>query len=230
VKSTGTAFKDVQAENEKKAKAITDALTALKIDSLVVRTAPMDVQMQANPFGPPPFGPPPGGIPPGAAPAGPGPAAQPKENATFTVTNSFTVEIKNADQEKLIALADRVLSAAVTQGANTGAVPDRGNRFGPGFNGGESGTKVEFYRTDASAEREKATKAAVAAALSNAKAAAGGAKDATTIDVKIKDVTTLTDQPNNPFGLFGGLGGGPNQPDAAGETDLTVTVSVTCTF
>ena len=236
VKTTGTSFADVRADNEKKTKRIADALAGLKIDGLAVRTAPMDVQMQPDP-GPQPGQPPgpggpPIGFPPGAGPglggpAGPPPGAAPKDGVSYTVTHSFSVEIKNADVDKLVAAADRVLAAAVSQGANAGAVAAGNNYYGPmGLGGGVSsgGTRLEFYRQDPNAERQQALKQAVAAALANAKAAAGGA------DVAVKEVVTLTDQPSTPFGLLGGGLGLPASPDITGETEVTVSVSVTCTY
>jgi uncharacterized protein YggE len=229
VKSTGDSFADVQAQNEKKAKKIADALTALKIEGLTIRTAPIDVQMQPA-FGGPPFGipggppggPPGVGVPPGVPPGGP-PAPPPgKENQSYTVTHSFSVEIQHADSDKLTALADKVLSTAISQGANTSAATDRNSPFGFGQGGpGESGTRVEFFKVDGNAERQKALKQAVAAAVANAKAAAGGA------DVTIKDVVNLTDQPNSAFGAM--FGGPATRADPTGETDVTVSVSVTCT-
>ena len=82
---------------------------------------------------------------------------------------------------------------------------------------------MELYKSDPNADRQKALKLAVAAAVANAKAVAGGA------DVTVKDILTITDQPrDNPFGFGGGMAAGHG--DILGETDVTVSVSVTFTY
>jgi uncharacterized protein YggE len=229
VRSKGGTFKAAQEENEAKVKKISEALTALKINGLQVRVAPMDVQVQTD-AGNFPF---PGGGGPGGGPMGPGPGpgglpgpggppGKPAETATYNVTHSFTVTAREKDVEKLVGLADKVLSTAVTNGANAAAVFPYNPMGGIGGIQPVSGTKVEFFKEDETELRRQALTQAVTAALANAKAVAGGA------NLTVRDVVTLTDQPaNSPF--FGGFGS-PARSDITGEYDVTVNVSVTYSY
>src|SRR5262249_26113789 len=124
VRSKGGTFKAAQEENEGKVKKISDALAALKGNGLQLRVAPMDGQVQTD-GGFPGIGIPGGGpmgVGPGGLPGPGGPPVKPAETNTYVVTHSFTVTAKDKDPEKLVGLADKVLSTAVANGSNAAAV------------------------------------------------------------------------------------------------------------
>lgn len=177
---------------------------------------------------PPPMGvaPPIGGPP---MPIGPG-----GWGGSFEVTRSFTVVATFGKEggagklEDIVAVADKVLAAAVTAGATEApafATPAQNPFGGIGVGGQQTSNRVEFYRANLTALRQEAIKLAVADALANAKVAAGAA------NLTTKDIVTITDQ--SQFGGPFGIGGGAmntGRGEVMGEQELTMTLSVTFNY
>lgn len=261
VKAGGQDFKTASAECDKKAASVEKALKDLKIGGLEIKKGPLNFTQHAGGFGPgfPGGGPVPGGPPPGNVPgAAPPPAppamgvdvlaAQPlpgggppplapgwggsfEVSRTFTVIATFGKQDGAGNLDEIVAVADKLLSAAVTAGATEApafTTPAQ-NPFG-GFGGGGMGgryavNRIEFYRANLAPLRQEAIKLAVADALANAKVAAGAA------NLTTKDIVSITDQ--SQFGGPFGLGGGAvntGRGEVLGEQELTMTLSVTFSY
>jgi hypothetical protein len=173
---------------------------------------------------------PPGFVPPGG-PGRPGWTGPCEVTRTFTVVAPFGKDGGAGKLDDIVAVADKILAAAVTAGATEAPVfaSSVGGPLG-GLGIGGPGThqapvqRIEFSRANLGALRQEAIKAAVADALANAKAAAGAA------NLTTKDIVSITDQ-----GHFGplGLGGQPQHTgrgEVLGEMELTVTLAVTFSY
>lgn len=164
----------------------------------------------------------------------------------FQLTQGFVATIKNADPVKLIDGANKVLFAAADAGVMLAVGNQNGNQFGGGGVGGlgiggfggpgigfpfqgnvmaQNAPRVVLFRTDEKDARRKALEMAVADAMANAKAMAKGG------DVKILDTIAISDPPTTNAGqpIFDGMGGMPAD-SSTGEMDVTVKVTVTCTY
>ena len=132
----------------------------------------------------------------------------------YRLTNSFSVLVLDKDTTRLSANAGRVLDTALENGANFVQ------------------RMVAFRHDDAEIKRDGLTKA-VEDALANAQAIATGAK------VRISGTFALNGQPEYQFGFgqcgltttlqAGGEGVG-NTPVIVGDLEITIRVSVTCTY
>jgi uncharacterized protein len=133
----------------------------------------------------------------------------------YQVTNSFTVLVKDKDSVRLSANASRVLDTALENGANLVQ-------------------QIVAFREDEAEIRREGLSKAVEAALANANAIAEGAK------VRIKETFTLQGQPEYSYGpgqcgltnriLVAGEGGAGETPVIVGDLEVTIRVSVTCTY
>ncbi len=157
----------------------------------------------------------------------------------FHLTQGFVVTIKNNDGAKLIDSVNSLLLAAAEAGVQLpgpnnspfvpgGAFRGGGFSFGGAFGGNvpnQSGPRVVLFRADDRESRRKALELAVADAMANAKAMAKGG------DVKIVDTVAISDPPATSAGhpVFDGLGAPPADA-STGEIDLTVKVTVTCSY
>jgi uncharacterized protein len=132
----------------------------------------------------------------------------------YRVTNSFSVLVQDRDAAKLSQNASRVLDTALENGANFVQ------------------RMVAFRHDDAEIKRDGLTKA-VEDALANARAIAAGAK------VHVSGTFALNGQPEYYYGqgqcgltntlVAGGEGVG-DTPVIVGDLEITIRVSVTCTY
>ena len=132
----------------------------------------------------------------------------------YRVTNSFSVLVLDKDTTRLSNNAGRVLDTALENGANFVQ------------------RMVAFRHDDADIKRDGLTKA-VEDALANAQAIAAGAK------VRVRGTFSLNGQPEYSFGqgqcgltttlVAGGEGVG-DTPVIVGDLEITIRVSVTCTY
>ncbi len=132
----------------------------------------------------------------------------------YRVTNSFSVLVQDKDAAKLSQNASWVLDTALENGANF------------------IQRMVVFRHDDSEIKREGLTKA-VEDALANARAIAAGAK------VRVTGTFALNGQPEYSFGqgqcgltntlVVGGAGIG-DTPVIVGDLEITIRVSVTCTY
>jgi uncharacterized protein YggE len=175
-------LKDVRAESDRQVKKITEALQALKIDTLKVTTTNENLQAiySSNP-----------GV---GVPA----ADVPLALAGYQTKTSFKVTVKAADIGKLREIAKRVVDSALDNGANLGARDTTDSSFlGGGGPGGRTLTRsiipgIEYSKEDTTEERKQALNAAVKVALANATALANGAK------VKTSQITAIVEQGDTP--------------------------------
>src|SRR5260370_22897170 len=132
----------------------------------------------------------------------------------YRVTNSFSVLVLDKDTTRLSTNAGRVLDTALENGAKFV------QRMGA------------FRNADAEIKRDGLTKA-VEDALANAKAIAAGAK------VRISGTFALNGQPEYSFGsgqcglsttIVAGGEGALDTPVIVGDLEITIRVSVTCTY
>lgn len=244
VKAAGADFKTAAAECDKKAATIEKAIKDLKLTGLEVKKGPLNyAPAAAGGFGPGfapmpggiggPVGPPPMGVP-GPGPGGPGPFPGGWAPNTVEVTRTFTVIAAFGKSgaggfEDMVPVADKILAAAITNGATETPVFNPPNSavyggFGPGGTA-QGNSRVEFYRASTATLRQDALKAAVADALANAKVAAGVA------NLTTKDIVTITDQNQygGPFGM-GNQASNTGRGEVLGEMELTVQVSVTFNY
>ena len=136
------------------------------------------------------------------------------ETVGYRVTNSFSVLVQDKDAAKLSQNASRVLDTALENGANFVQ------------------RMVVFRHDDAEIKRDGLTKA-VEDALANARAIAAGAK------VQVGSILALNGQPEYAYGqgqcgltntlVVGGQGIG-DTPVIVGDLEITIRVSVTCTY
>jgi uncharacterized protein YggE len=141
----------------------------------------------------------------------------------ITIARPFVVTLTGADAAKLMDGANRVVLAAAENGAALG-----GNEspFGPlrlNLNEPASGPRVSFLKTDEREARRKALELAVADAAANAKALAKGA------DVKIVETIAINDPPASRTGQPIEMGT-PTAENTTGEIEVTVRVTVTCSY
>jgi uncharacterized protein YggE len=132
----------------------------------------------------------------------------------YRVTNSFSVLVLDKDTTRLSNNAGRVLDTALENGANFVQ------------------RMVAFRHDDTDIKRDGFTKA-VEDALANAQAIAAGAK------VRVSGTFALNGQPEYSFGqgqcgltttlVAGGEGAG-DTPVIVGDLEITIRVSVTCTY
>jgi uncharacterized protein YggE len=132
----------------------------------------------------------------------------------YTVTNSFTVLVENDDPTKLSEAAARLLDTALENGVNQ--VP-----------------QVTFFRKDLKETQRRALAEAVQDALQNARSLARGA------DVRISDTVEINESSPIYYGALNtfqnasmpaGGEGGQATPLVAGDLDVTMRVSITCTY
>jgi uncharacterized protein YggE len=133
----------------------------------------------------------------------------------YQVTNSFTVLVKDKDAVRLGSNASRVLDTALENGANFVQ-------------------QIVAFRENEDEVRREGLSKAVEAALANAEAIAAGAK------VRIKDTFTLQGQPEYTYGpmqcgltnriVVAGDGAAGDTPVIVGDLEVTIRVSVTCTY
>jgi uncharacterized protein len=132
----------------------------------------------------------------------------------YNVTNSFTVLVENDDPTKLADAATRLLDTALETGVNQ--VP-----------------QLTFFRKDLKDAQRQAMASAVQDALQNARTLARGA------DVRITDTIEINESTPMYYGVLNRLqnaafpaggAGGEATPLVAGDLDVTMNVSITCTY
>jgi uncharacterized protein YggE len=143
------------------------------------------------------------------------------------VTRTFTVVLSDDKLDKLVRLADKVLTLAVEAGATE--TPTFNSPGNPALLGGLGGntqanSRIELHRGDYAKLRAEATRLAVDDALANARAVAGSLK------VTIKEIVTVTDQAANGVLGLGGINLPGTRGEVLGESEITITVSVTCSY
>jgi uncharacterized protein YggE len=193
VQTIGKTVKAAREENNALSKKVIDALMALKIPDLKMKTADISIELvqaqQQNPTTLP-------------------------QVLGYRVTNSYTVLVQDSDSAKLSQNASRVLDTALENGANFVQ-------------------QIVAFRHDDAEIKQKALTSAVEAALANAKAIAAGAK------VQILDTFAINGEPEYSYGrgqcgltnqlVVGGAGVGET-PVIMGDLEITIRVSVTCTY
>src|SRR5205807_928672 len=130
------------------------------------------------------------------------------------VTNSFTVLVQDKDSARLSSNASHVLDTALENGAN-------------------SVQQIVAFRHDDAEIKRTALSSAVEAGLANAKATAAGAK------VTIVDTFAINGEPEYSYGrgqcgltnrlVVGGAAEGET-PVIVGDLEITIRVSVSCTY
>ncbi|HEV2949870.1 MAG TPA: SIMPL domain-containing protein [Gemmataceae bacterium] len=194
VQTAAKTIQEARKENNERSRKVIDALRALNIPDLKMKTADINVQVvyerqQDELHLPAVLG--------------------------YRVTNSFTALVHDKDSVRLGGNASRVLDTALENGANFVQ------------------QMVAFREDEAEVRREGLSKA-VEAALANANAIAEGAK------VRIKDTFSLQGQPEYSYGpgqcgltnriVVAGEGGAGDTPVIVGDLEVTIRVSVTCTY
>jgi uncharacterized protein YggE len=231
VKSTADSVEKARAENEKKAKKVLDGVAGLKIVGLEMKGAPLDVQVlntaddltaraRARRAA--------GGGPGGFGPGGPVMAG---ETTEYQVTQSFAVVVRGKDREQLLPVADRIVAAVLENGVNARSLLPRDNTVDPNrfdvvnrLRSVENYTQVEFFTEDLSEARKQALAKAVAAALEDAQTIAGAA------GLKIRDTVKISQQGVNQYDPDDVLTYRRTRLTPRDETELTVRVTVTCTY
>jgi uncharacterized protein YggE len=194
VQTAAKTIQEARKENSNRSRKVIDALRALNIPDLKMKTADINVQVvyerQHDELHLPKI-------------------------LGYQVTNSFTALVKDKDSIQLGANASRVLDTALENGANLVQ-------------------QIVAFREDEAEIRREGLSKAVEAALANANAIAAGAK------VKIKDTFTLQGQPEYTYGqgqcgltnriVVAGDGAAGDTPVIVGDLEVTIRVSVTCTY
>ena len=194
VQTAAETIQEARKENNKRSRKVIDALRALNIPDLKLKTADINVQVvnerQRDELHLP-------------------------KVLGYQVTNSFTALVTDKDAVRLGANASRVLDTALENGANFVQ-------------------QIGAFREDEAEVRREGLSKAVEAALANAGAIAAGAK------VKIKDTFTLQGQPEYTYGqgqcgltnriVVAGDGAAGDTPVIVGDLEVTIRVSVTCTY
>ena len=193
VQTAAKTIQEARKENNERSRKVIDALKALNIPDLKMKTADINVQVIYEQQR--------GGL---HLPAILG----------YQVTNSFTALVHDKDSVRLGTNASRVLDTALENGAN-------------------SVQQIVAFRENEDDVRREGLSKAVEAALANAEAIAKGAK------VRIKDTFTLQGQPEYSYGpgqcgltntvVVAGAGAGET-PVIVGDLEVTIRVSVTCTY
>ena len=194
VQTAAKTIQEARKENNNRSRKVIDALRALNILDLKMKTADINVQVvyerqQEGLHLPQILG--------------------------YQVTNSFTALVHDKDSVRLGANASRVLDTALENGANFVQ-------------------QIVAFREDEGEVRREGLSKAVEAALANAEAIAAGAK------VRIKDTSTLQGQPEYTYGpgqcgltnriVVAGDGAAGDTPVIVGDLEVTIRVSVTCTY
>jgi uncharacterized protein YggE len=96
VESLAKSLKDARGDNSKRSKTVIDALNALKIPNMRMKTSDMVVNLEKRLRN----------------------SEVLQDIVGYRVTHTFTVVVQNTDQEKLGALARQVLDTALENGAN----------------------------------------------------------------------------------------------------------------
>jgi uncharacterized protein len=193
VQTVAKTVKAAREENNKLCKKVIDALMALKIPDLKLKTSDINIELvQAQPTHPTE-------LPPVLG---------------YRVTNSYTALVQDNDSAKLSSNASRVLDTALENGANFVQ-------------------QIVAFRHDDAEIRQKALSSAVESALANAKAIAAGAK------VQILDTFAINGEPEYSYGrgqcgltnqlVVGGAGLGET-PVIVGDLEITIRVSISCTY
>ncbi len=134
----------------------------------------------------------------------------------YQCEQSFSVLVKEADPEKLGAIANRLLDAGLQNGVNSRA-------------------NIEFFKEDDTEQRRQAMTKAVEDALANANAYAAGAKGK---NVSVVSITERTSREGfggqfggGQGGFNGGFGGGNVAPGiVAGNWQVSSSVRVVCRY
>lgn len=211
------AAKDVLT---KQTAAIDEAIKKLKLGDVQITTAPIIIRQSSGQEA--------ALMAPAAGAAQPGPGLGP-----FIAYSSHTATITNSDPEKLRAAVDAFVKAATEAGANTGGGEERTNTLGAFLPGQESGggPTVVLVRSDDSAARQQALKAAVEKAVKSARtiAEALGAKEVKVVSVA-EAPEAAKQSPESIFGIYG-IDAPPSGPRApAGEVEVKVRVTVKCSY
>lgn len=219
VRATNATFGAAQEETQKAAKKLLEAVAALKVDGLEVRTGPMEAAQYFTTRA---------AVARLAVGGAVAPAA-PANQTTHTVGQGYVAVLKDTDFDRLQRNANAVLAAAAENGSNMPG-PSPTSRSGVASSSlrttydGPSAVVVYFKQADGDLRRLALSKA-VSDALANAKALAQGA------DVQIADVMTLAADPDSPGRSayyppdeFAPLTADP------GEIEIVVQARVTCKF
>ncbi len=127
----------------------------------------------------------------------------------YQCDQSFSVLVKEADPEKLGAIASRLLDAGLQNGVNS-----KGN--------------IEFFKEDDTELRRQAMTKAVEDAIANANAYAAGAKGK---NVSVVSITEQTSRGGFGGGFQGGFNGGANVPGiVVGNWNVTSSVHLVCRY
>jgi uncharacterized protein YggE len=194
VQTAAKTIQEARKENNNRSRKVIDALRALNIPDLKMKTADINVQVvyerQQDELHLP-------------------------QVLGYRVTNSFTALVEDKDSIRLGANASRVLDTALENGANFVQ-------------------QMVAFRHDEDEVRREGLSKAVEAALANANAIAAGAK------VRIKDTFMLQGQPEYTYGpgqcgltnriVVAGEGAAGDTPVIVGDLEVTIRVSVTCTY
>jgi uncharacterized protein YggE len=193
VQTVAKTIQEARKENNSQSRKVINALRALNIADLRLKTADINVQVVYE---------------------------QKRDELHlpkilgYQVTNSFTALVQDRDAVRLGANASRVLDTALENGANFVQ-------------------QIVAFREDEAEIRRDGLSKAVEAALANAAAIATGAR------VRIKDTFTLQGQPEYTYGqgqcgltnrivVAGEVAG--DTPVIVGDLEVTIRVSVTCTY
>jgi uncharacterized protein YggE len=194
VQTAGKTIQEARKQNSIQSRKVIDALRALNIPDLKMKTADINVQVvyerQQDELHLP-------------------------QVLGYRVTNSFTALVHDQDSVRLGANASKVLDTALENGANFVQ------------------QMVAFRENEDEVRRDGLSKA-VEAALANANAIADGAK------VRIKETFKIQGQPEYTYGpgqcgltnriVVAGEGAAGDTPVIVGDLEVTIRVSVTCTY
>jgi len=193
VQTVAKTIQEARKENSSQSRKVVNALSALNVPDLKMKTADINVQVVYEQKR--------------------GELHLPKILG-YQVTNSFTALVQDKDAARLGANASRVLDTALENGANLVQ-------------------QIVAFREDEAEIRREGLSKAVEAGLANAAAIAAGAK------VRIKDTFTLQGQPEYTYGqgqcgltnriVVAGEAVG-DTPVIVGDLEVTIRVSVTCTY
>jgi uncharacterized protein YggE len=194
VQTAAKTIEEARKQNGSRSRKVIDALRALGIPDLKLKTADINVEIiyerQQDELRLPRI-------------------------LGYKVANSFTALVKDKDAVRLGANASRLLDTALESGAN-------------------SVQQIVAFREDEADIGRQGLKKAVEAALANADAIAAGA------GVRVRGTFMLQGQPEYTYGpgqcgltnriVVAGEGTGGETPVIVGDLEVTIRVSVTCTF
>ena len=189
VQTLATTVKAARTENNARVQKVMASFSALKIPDLKMKSSNVQLELERR------------------RPGGGDLAA---EIAGYRVTHTFTVLVQSDDPERLAELANRVLDAALENGAN-------------------QVEQVVFLKQDQAEARRQALGRAVEEALRNARALAQGAQ------VAVRETLTIHGEPQYSYGgnqrLQNSFTPGEDSPAlVAGDLEITCNVSVKCAF